>query len=151
METIMILVGLMTVFVILFKVKKHGVSSIGIPNPFEAKEGEYSHIQVCPKCRNVLSDKQIYYAMGRCAHCGHKEKGAGTITETEDVIIRYSRDCKQWLTVEQYADRTKGFDKKKQTYTREEMIEELKKYREFVWRNGATVADLQKHIDQNNL
>ena len=49
----------------------------------------YSHINVCPKTGDGLSENNIYYSDGICPSCGHNSDG--TITHRRKIVGRFIR------------------------------------------------------------
>ena len=50
---------------------------------------EYTHIDVCPKTGDGLSEHAIYYSGGVCPSCGHNDNS--TITHYQQIVGRVIR------------------------------------------------------------
>ena len=50
---------------------------------------KYTHIDVCPKTGDTLSDHAVYYSGGVCPHCGDAD--GSTITHHQQIVGRVIR------------------------------------------------------------
>lgn len=64
-------------------------------------------VDVCKKCDKRLSNDQLIYANGTCAHCGHTTRS--TVTDYKKKIYRSRRTSPWWM----FWQRTFEFEEKK--------------------------------------
>ncbi len=48
---------------------------------------EYTHIDVCPKTGDKMSDDDIYWGDGVCPHCGHR---GGNMAHYKQIVGRWN-------------------------------------------------------------